>query len=74
MIDGECCSTVRLMAVKEVNQFEEAQMWILVNVIMKISNGKPRAGGKPGEIFASEKTGAELTECKSEDMLTDEDL
>ena len=34
----------------------------LVNVIMMISNGKPRAGGEPRAILATEKTGAELTE------------
>ena len=63
MIDGECCNTVRLMVVKEVKQCEEAQMWALVNVIiMMISNWKPRAGGEPGAILASEKTGVELTE------------
>ena len=50
------------MVVKEVEQCEEAQMWTLVNVIMMINHGKPRAGGEPGAMLAGEKTGAELTE------------
>ena len=50
------------MVVKEVKQCEEAQLWTLVNVIMISNHGKPRAGGEPGAMLASEKTGAELTE------------
>ena len=50
------------MVVKEVEQCEEAQMWTLVNVIMMINHGKPRASGEPGAMLAGEETGAELTE------------
>ena len=60
------------MVVKEVEQCEEAQMWTLMNVIMMINHGKPRAGGEPGAVLASEKTGAELTEWKTERMETSE--